>query len=251
MKKKRLLIVFCLVLASVFLFSSMAFGATNIKVYIDEEQLAFDNPPVIQNGATLVPLRAIFQALGAQVNYENTTQTITGEKGSNLISLKINSNIAQKNDEKITLSTAAQLINGSTMVPLRFISESFNCNVTWDKTTQTINITTVEKEITYYPNTKIPMLENIFDDVNYLESENIDGTMAYYYDYDNLPASAYFITEYKNLLIENGFSYFEQTDDVNTTVYMNTQTLDTIGFSTVDDGTDKFFIIITYNDSNS
>ena len=121
--------------------SNACFGANETKVFVNGEQLTFDSPPIIQNGTTLVPMRAIFEALDATVDYDCATQTVTGKKGNTTITLVLNNNVADKNGQKIQLDLPAKTVNDRTMVPLRFIGESFDCNVEWDGTTQTITIT--------------------------------------------------------------------------------------------------------------
>lgn len=111
-----------------------------INVIIDEEWLGFKQPPTLMNGTTLVPMRAIFEKLGAEVKWNQANQSITASKGNVNISLTINKNKAAINGETITLSAAPRLINGSTMVPLRFVSESLGADVKWDGQNKTVFI---------------------------------------------------------------------------------------------------------------
>lgn len=113
-----------------------------ITVKINGKEQTFAQPPVIVNGSTLVPLRGIFEALGAEVNWDEKTQTVTAVKGSVTVVLKIGSGVATKNGTMVRLDQPPQLVNGSTMVPIRFVSEALGANVTWDEATKTVNITT-------------------------------------------------------------------------------------------------------------
>lgn len=111
-----------------------------ITVQIDGNYVDFDQSPVIIDGRTLVPLRAIFEALGATVEWNGDTKTVTSKKGSTSISLSIDSNTMYKNGKAVTLDVPSQLINDSTLVPVRAIAEAFNCSVNWNNDTKTVTI---------------------------------------------------------------------------------------------------------------
>lgn len=96
--------------------------------------------PVIQNGRTLVPIRAIVEAMGGTVNWDGETQTALLEYNGDAITLTIGSNTAYLNENENTLDTAPAVINGRTMLPIRFIAESFGFDVEWDEDTKTITI---------------------------------------------------------------------------------------------------------------
>jgi len=112
--------------------STFAQGNEEIKVFVKGLQLKFDVPPQMQNGRTLVPLRVIFEALGALVDWNDSTQTITGIKENTKIILKLNSTTVTVNDNVITLDVPATTVNGRTLVPVRFISEALGMDVKWD-----------------------------------------------------------------------------------------------------------------------
>ena len=116
-------------------------SADDIKVIVNGTTLTFDQPPVVVDGRTLVPLRAIFEALGAEVDYEQSTQTVTAVRDNITVSLTIGSNILTKNGEQITLDVPAQIIGGRTLVPARAIAESFGAEVIWDAATRVVTIT--------------------------------------------------------------------------------------------------------------
>ena len=110
---------------------------------VNGKNVYFDQLPILDNGRTLVPLRAIFEALGANVNWDGTTQTVTASKGGTNISLQIGSNQLYVNGSAKTLDVPAKLINSRTLVPVRAISEAFGCKVDWDGNSQTVIITGV------------------------------------------------------------------------------------------------------------
>lgn len=118
-----------------------------ITVTIDGKKIEFDVNPILMNDRTLVPMRKIFEELGAVVTWDNETETAFGTDGKVVIAFQINNNIMTKSaanaqSEVIELDVPAQLINDRTLVPIRAISESFGCNVDWVDATQTVVITT-------------------------------------------------------------------------------------------------------------
>ena len=115
---------------------------TDISIYINNRSLQTDAPPVMLEGRTLVPLRAIFEALGMEVEYTAATQTITGTKGESRIVLTVDSTRATVNGAAATLDVPAKVISGRTMVPVRFIAESTGQDVVWDGVARRVYITT-------------------------------------------------------------------------------------------------------------
>jgi iron complex transport system substrate-binding protein len=104
--------------------------------------LEFDQPPTTINNHTMVPLRTIFESLGAEMKWDKNTSTITAIKGSTIIKLTIGSDVAYVNDQKIKLDTPPLVINNRTLVPTRFIGESLGAVVTWENASKTVRIET-------------------------------------------------------------------------------------------------------------
>lgn len=111
-----------------------------VSVIIDGVWQKYDNPAVVMNGSTLVPLRPIFEKLGAVIQWNNETRTVTATKNNKTIKLTIGSTTAYVNGVKNTLSTEAQIINDGTMVPIRFVSEALGAEVKWDEISKTVEI---------------------------------------------------------------------------------------------------------------
>ena len=116
--------------------------ASHISINIDNKPLQTDVPPIIREGRTLVPLRAIFEALGMEVEYIAQTRTIIGSKGESIVQLTVDSTQATVNGKAATLDVPAMVIDGRTLVPVRFIAESTGQGVAWDGATQRVSITT-------------------------------------------------------------------------------------------------------------
>jgi len=116
--------------------------AADILVLVDGSAVEFDQPPIIENGRTLVPYRAICEALGAAVEWVESTRTVIVIKDDTTVSLQTGSDILRKNDELITIDVPAKIAGDRILVPVRAIAESFDADVYWDQDTQTVIITT-------------------------------------------------------------------------------------------------------------
>jgi hypothetical protein len=115
-------------------------AAVPVTVFIDACPLRTDQAPVVISGRTLVPVRAVVETLGAVVEYSADTQTVFATRGPVSIALRIGSVVATVNCEDRTLDVPAQIMNGRTMVPLRFIGEILGAVVTWDQQTRTAEV---------------------------------------------------------------------------------------------------------------
>ncbi len=112
-----------------------------IRVYINDERIIFgDVDPILQNDRTLVPMRKVFEKLGAVVGWDDATQTVTGIKGDRTISLTIGQSAATVNGESVLLDVPACIVDDRTLVPIRFISESLGAVVNWDEAKNTVYI---------------------------------------------------------------------------------------------------------------
>lgn len=111
-----------------------------VSVEIDGVKQVFDHPPAIKNDFTLVPLRTIFESFGVEVGWDGLNRKVTAMKDSTTITLTVGSRNAIKNGFPIQLDVEPIIMNGRTMVPLRFVSEAFGADVKWDGSTRTINI---------------------------------------------------------------------------------------------------------------
>lgn len=113
-----------------------------IRIYINGDELKTDSYPVIINGTTMVPMRDIFEALNSNVRWEAETKSVTATRGNKAIRLTVNSRNAEVNGE-LKILNEAPFVNEkqTTMVPLRFISESLGAEVEWNGTDRVITIT--------------------------------------------------------------------------------------------------------------
>ncbi len=106
------------------------------RVKVNERQMTFDVPPVVLNGRMMVPLRAVFEELGAVVDWEEQNQKITVNKGETEINLWVGDREAVVNGSHFTLDSPPLIKNGRTLVPVRFISEALGAYVGWNEKLQ-------------------------------------------------------------------------------------------------------------------
>jgi len=119
---------------------STVFATAHTTVTIDGRALQLDVPPTIIEGRTLVPLRAIFEALGSNVEWNSITRTVTGRKDTTTIILPIGSRSPTVNGVTVQLDVPGTIVNGRTLVPVRFIAESLGASVEWVQDTRTVVI---------------------------------------------------------------------------------------------------------------
>ena len=135
---KKLLLGFLAAL----MFCVPAFAHPPITVYVDGTKVNFDQQPVIKDDRTLVPMRRIFEALDAQVYWDEPSQSVTAVSGTDVILFQIGKTALYKNGQlAYTMPVPAQIINDRTLVPLRAIAESLGCDVGWDGIDYVVDIT--------------------------------------------------------------------------------------------------------------
>lgn len=120
-------------------------AASATSLVVDGVPIQTDVPPVVIDGRTLVPVRALFESLGATVGWNEATQTATATKGETIVSVQIGSTTAHVSGVAKTLDVPAQTIEGRTMVPARFVAESLGATVAWDNATETVKISTANQ----------------------------------------------------------------------------------------------------------
>ncbi|MBE7015862.1 MAG: hypothetical protein E7417_03455 [Ruminococcaceae bacterium] len=112
-----------------------------IKILVNGEKVTSDVPPVIIEDRTLVPVRAIFEALGAEVEWDDATKTVISKLGDSTVSMQIGNKDITVDGETKEIDVPAQIVNDRTLVPVRAVSESYGATVEWDADTKTVIIT--------------------------------------------------------------------------------------------------------------
>jgi len=193
-----------------------------ITVVINGRKMVFDQEPVIFNNRLLVPLRAIFEELGASVTWNNSTKTAIATKDDLKIVLQIDNDEMLVNDKVYILDAPAQSINSRTFVPLRAVSEALGAEVNWDNNTKTIYIDTSEELSLSLSNGKTVVIgwdiDELIDEMGLPNRKEISiyGLEWYVYngDYRNFVMVAVdsgkvcgFYTNSKGFSLSNGLYY--------------------------------------------
>lgn len=114
-----------------------------ITVMLDGKIVIFDAAqPALINNRTMVPMRKIFEALGAEVTWDNPTQTAKAEKDDMTVEITIGSYIMYSSGNAIEIDSPALLMRSRTYVPVRFISNALGADVEWDGTKKIVYLTT-------------------------------------------------------------------------------------------------------------
>ncbi len=111
-----------------------------INVKLNGSYMSFNQPAVNVNDRILVPFRSVFEALGVEIDWDSQTQTVTGTRYDHTISVRPDDPTAYIDNKPVKLDVPAKNINGKTMVPIRFISESFGATVVWNNDSQLVEI---------------------------------------------------------------------------------------------------------------
>jgi hypothetical protein len=120
-----------------------SFDDAQVRVRVNGELVRFEGiTPREIDGRLMVPLRGVLEQIGANVDWEPDTQTVVATRGDMTIELPINSHRARVNDRTVYLDVPAITLAGTTMVPLRFVSQTLGATVDWDNRTRTVFIDT-------------------------------------------------------------------------------------------------------------
>ena len=205
--KKNLLIICLLVAFCISININIASASSDVVVSVQ-----IDNPimklngvdaeidagrgtsPIVINGRTLVPIRAIIESFGGTVIWDDATRTVTLALDEDVIKLTIDSTTEYLNNTPYILDAAPAIINGRTMLPIRFIAEGFNLGVAWEGNSRTVTVvsnTFTDEEyqqlmsmVPSYSGT--PCAEINENKPFFADYEIIEGSFEYYADLDEL-----------------------------------------------------------------
>ena len=145
--KRIISVVFALVM--LITASAMSVCAQNeLSVQINGKKIEFDVLPQIVEGRTMVPFRKIGEELGAKVDWDDSTKTVSLELNGQTVKLTIGKSMITVDGTDKELDVPAMIIDGRTLVPVRAITEAFGCEVAWDDATKTVSLTVKEPETT-------------------------------------------------------------------------------------------------------
>ncbi|MCZ8521005.1 stalk domain-containing protein [Paenibacillus caseinilyticus] len=133
-----------------------------VKVFVDTTRISFEIEPLLIDGTTLVQFRPLFEGMGMKVKWDEAQRLVTGSQDGLTIELRIDEPYAAVNGRKVELSQGARIVDGSTMVPLRFIGEATGAIVHWDPVNREISVVT-DKLLASLGMTKEEMLTKLAD----------------------------------------------------------------------------------------
>jgi hypothetical protein len=117
-------------------------GLAQVTVLVSGERVSFPGTgPIIRHGRVMIPLRSVFEKLGATVTWYPSRAMAMVERGPLVTRLWVGQQIANVNQEEKTLDVAPVNVRGTILVPLRFISETYGAGVDWNQGTHTVSIT--------------------------------------------------------------------------------------------------------------
>ncbi len=115
-------------------------GKKGMKLYVNGEEPSLQTAPFVRDGTTLVPFRAISEALNATVSWNKEERSVTVTRDDITVKLFLDSKTAFVNGVQVTLEVPATVVKGSTVIPVRFVSEALNATVKWEAESQSIVI---------------------------------------------------------------------------------------------------------------
>lgn len=205
--------ILCIILAVFAIFTANVAAEDEIKVYIDGEQVEFDTPPVLLNDRTMVPMRAIFEKLGATVKWNDEFMRAEGlfENGRHIM-LYIDKNTAYVDGELKILDAKPYLQNDRTMIPLRFVAEGSGAAVKWEDETQSVYITPQYLTRGYIPFGEylmIPSPLSADEDFALLDYKKENGVSFFKFDLSKVEAET--VANYEQMLIAYRFEMIKGT----------------------------------------
>lgn len=150
--------------------SSSAYDSTddNITVKIDNKKIRFDQEPIAYNNRTMVPMRKIFEELGADVTWYQKIETAVAKKGDRTVKITLGERVMYVNNKEIKLDTAPFALSGRTLVPVRAVAEGMGCDVDWDGDERVVLITPKTFEWSDWSES---LPRDIDDDMYYIEEK--------------------------------------------------------------------------------
>jgi len=144
-------------------------NSSKVAVEIDNEMINFDQEPVIYNNRTMVPMRKIFEELGAQVSWDAKTKTAFGKKGDRTVKVTVGQKHININSKIVNLDTAPFILSGRTLVPARAIAEGLGCDVDWNSK---YNLVLITSKIFKWSDWDEKLPDFVDNDLYYIEEQD-------------------------------------------------------------------------------
>jgi len=210
-------------LFTILLVSTTAFAAKPITVIVGGAEVYADVDPIIVDGRTMLPARAVFESFGAKVSYVDNEKKVIATKGDTTVTFVIDSNIMTINGEEKEIDVPAMIKDSRTLVPLRACGEAFGYEVTWNPDTRTASV-------------KTPVSLPI--------ESGYDSTVVEKYEYDSNGNNTYFEEQYEDSIYWNKSTYDQngnQTYYENSDGYWQKSTYDQYGNETYNEDSDGYW----------
>lgn len=216
-------------LFSIILIASMTFCANAdevISVYVNGYKVEFDVQPQLIKDRTMVPMRKIFEAMGANIQWDETTQTVTAKKSYaegkyNIVEMQIDNNIMKKDGTDIVLDVPPTIIDDRTLVPVRAVSEAFNAEVQWSERNNSVVIGTGNYKL-YKDYYNIPDFGDFFNiALSSSQYNDITYTESFQYSTPVSKLENFNLEAYANILSGMGWNVYEHPDDALSLNFLN------------------------------
>ena len=240
MKKVLLLLMITTMLFSIMMFPASADNG-EISVYLDAAKIEFDVKPQIINGRTMVPIRAIFEKMGATVEWDGTTSSAICTKGDTVVKMTVNSMDMYINNQLTKMDISPVVIDGRTLAPARYVAEAFGADVQWSQKNNSVVI--CSKDVYAYADyPDIPDLERCYN-IPLLSETVQDGFKVFSYVYSDMSNDDFYSYLYDNSALVLG-KYAEETVDTTNGVV-------TIAYTKSGEVEPRYFVSRSYDENDS
>ncbi len=206
-----MLFVICLMLSV----NVTTFASDTIYVTLDGSYIEFDVKPQIINGRTMVPIRAIFEKMGANVEWDGSTRSAICTKGDTIVKMTVNSMDMYINNQLKRMDISPVVVGGRTLAPARYVAEAFGADVQWSTKNNTVVI--CSKDVYAYADyPDIPDLGRCYN-ISMISETNEDGFKTLLYLYSDMANDDYYSYLYDNsALVLGGYAeeVVETSDDM-------------------------------------
>jgi len=179
-----------------------------ISVIINGRVISFDVEPQSINGRTFVPMRKIFEEMGATINYDAKTQTITATKGDKTVMMQVGSNSLSVSGATSTMDVAPTIVDSRTLVPVRAVSESLNATVEWNDKLQKVIIfdwDNITKIVAYDECSQTPDFGK-YVGLDCIKKDVSTANIPHYLYVNKLGTNGmYILADFEKVLEKNGF----------------------------------------------
>lgn len=218
--KRFLCVIICVLIAA----PVGVFAAEDeISVIVSGEKVSFDVMPEIIGGRTFVPVRAIFEAMGADVEWNADLMKVTGEKLGRTVELTVGRKEAFYGSRAVNMDAEPIIKDGRTLVPVRYVAEGLGYKAEWNGSNKTVTITHDENSISYCDAEKLIPDFGAMYNLEGVKTE--DG--VYIYDLKDIAErdpKALCVKDYMDILYDIGCAYFKDEviaeDGAEGTLYM-------------------------------